>query len=55
MTTDPKDTSLRGRTPNHPLPTLEWPGEDKPAYWWVMNDAGELTKVFRSYEDYCNG
>lgn len=55
MTTDPRDASLRGRTPNHPLPSLEWPGEDKPAYWWGMNYAGELTKVFRSYEDYCNG
>lgn len=55
MTADTNETSLLGRTPNHPLPSLEWPGDEPPAYWWGVNSAGELTKVFRSYEDYCNG
>jgi hypothetical protein len=44
----------QGMTPNDPLPILDWPGENPPTFWWGRNRAGELTKVYRSYEDFCN-
>ena len=43
-----------GRSMNLPLPTLEWPDDNPPAHWWGINPNGELTKVYRSYEDYCD-
>jgi hypothetical protein len=53
--TAPIDTSLSlGRSPNHPLPTLDWPGDDEPKCWWGRDASGRLTKVYRSYEDYCD-
>ena len=51
--TDPKPPR-QGRSPDNPLPTLEWPGDDKPASWWGLDDQGRLTKVYRSYADYCD-
>lgn len=47
-------TPMQGRSPDNPLPTLEWPGDDKPAYWWGRDEAGQLTKVYRDYGDYCD-
>jgi hypothetical protein len=44
----------QGITPNDPLPTLDCPDENPPAFWWGRNRTGELTKVYRSYEDFCN-
>ena len=34
----------------------EWPGPgDPPPSWWATNpETNERTKVYRSYEDYCN-
>ena len=43
-----------GRDMNHPLPTLEWPDDNPPPHWWGINENCELTKVYRSYEDYCD-
>lgn len=48
------DKSLKGRHPDYPLPTLEWPDENPPASWWGIGPCGELTKVYRSYADYCD-
>lgn len=50
----PRSETRKGRTPDDPLPTLEWPGEQKPPYWWGRNTDGELCKVYRSYADYCD-
>jgi hypothetical protein len=50
-----KPTGCRqGVTMNDPLPTLEWPDGNPPASWWGRNRTGKLTKVYRSYEDYCD-
>jgi hypothetical protein len=43
-----------GMSPDRPLPTLEWPNDNPPPYWWGKNEVGSLTKVYRSYEDYCD-
>jgi hypothetical protein len=39
---------------DNPLPTLFWPDENRPAYFWGISPTGELTKVYRSYKDYCD-
>jgi hypothetical protein len=44
----------KGLHPDNPLPTLEWEDENPPASWWGISPDGELTKVYRSYEDYCD-
>ena len=46
----------RGTSPYVPLPTTEWPTEQglPPKSWWGINAQGVLTKVYRSYEDYCD-
>lgn len=34
---------------------LDWKGPGpKPASWWAYDKVGVLTKVYRSYEDYCD-
>ena len=43
----------RAGTRDNPLPTLEWPDNNPPASWWGIGPQG-LTKVYRSYEDYCD-
>ena len=43
-----------GRSTNSPLPTLEWPDDSPPPSWWGEGPNGELTRVYRSYEDYCD-
>lgn len=43
-----------GRSTNSPLPTLEWPDDSPPPSWWGKGPNGELTRVYRSYEDYCD-
>lgn len=36
-------------------PELRWKGDgDPPAYWWAHDAAGTLTKVYRSFGDYCD-
>lgn len=45
---------LTGRHPDHPLPTLEWPGPEKPKSWWGRGAQGQLTKVYRDYAAYCD-
>lgn len=36
-------------------PELRWKGPgDPPASWWATDKNGELTKVYRSYADYCD-
>lgn len=56
--TDPTQTTavdLTGRHPDHPLPTLDWPGDGpKPKSWWGRNASGERTKVYRDYKAYCD-
>ena len=54
--TEPTDlaAALRLGTLSNPLPTLEWPDENPPASWYGYNEKGTLTKVYRSYEDYCD-
>jgi len=49
-----KDWTPRAGTVSNPLPSLEWPGDDKPSSWYGINPKGQLTKVYRSYEDYCD-
>ncbi len=44
-----------GHSPDHPLPTLDWPGKDEPASWWGTDPSGRVIKVYRSYKDYCDG
>ena len=44
----------QGMSPDNPLPTLEWLGDEKPPSWWGMNSSGELTKVYRDYSAYCS-
>ena len=51
---EPRAAQPRQGTERNPLPTLEWPDENPPASWWGYNANGELTKVYRSYEDYCD-
>lgn len=46
--------SIRGRSPDFPLPTLEWPGDEKPPSWWGRGPDGTLTKVYRDYAAYCD-
>lgn len=52
MTSAP-DHSILGRHPGQPLPTLDWPSEDKPKFWWGRDKQGNLTKVYRDYRAYC--
>jgi hypothetical protein len=56
MTQDLTPPIRRGTSPYVPLRTLEWPTEQgpPPKSWWSINERGELTKVYRSYEDYCD-
>jgi len=44
---------VQGNSPDNPLPTLEWPGDDKPPSWWGIDPTGTLTKVYRDYAAYC--
>jgi hypothetical protein len=48
------DNRTVGRSFDTPLPTLKWPDDNPPAFWWGLDDEGYPTKVFRSYRDYCN-
>lgn len=50
----PTEQAARLGTIDNPLPTLEWPDDNPPVSWWSRNKKGELTKVYRSYEDYCD-
>lgn len=54
MTELPRATGSIGRSPDRPLPTLDWPDADPPPSWWGIGPNSDLTKVFRSYEDYCH-
>ena len=40
--------------PDNPLPDLEWPGADKPASWCGRDSLGQITKVYRDYDAYCD-
>ena len=44
----------KGRSISDPLPTLEWPDDNPPPWWFARDKDGNLTKVYRSYEDYCD-
>lgn len=55
--TDPEEYQRKGeagRSPDNPLPTLKWPGNDKPRSWWGWDAYGNLVKVYRDYGDYCD-
>lgn len=52
-----KQNVFDGSTSSLDLPTwAQWKGPDTPpASWWAVNpETGERTKVYRSYEDYCD-
>lgn len=43
-----------GRSPLHPLPTLDWPDDNPPPSWWGVDEKGQITKIYRDYEAYCD-
>jgi hypothetical protein len=52
-----RDRHTDERPPSDELPEwAQWKGEGPPpAYWWATDpETGASTKVYRSYEDYCD-
>ena len=56
MKSDKKVVAKRDLTEPSLDENLKWNGEGPaPKYWFANDKDGNLTQVYRSYEDYCNG